>query len=226
MDRNQKAFQLWEQGQPTEAIELLFKEIDTHPENMDSYYNLATMLMLAQKYEDAKAVLTLANEKKANQSKILYGFGNLYYQTADYSQGIYYFSQVFTQSETFKKDAAIMLGQSYLALEQPKKALVYLLTAFQLDETDSELALLLGNVFLQTEAFQEAYTYYDHTSKLNQENSEAWFKKGLMGMVLAKDKEKIEADFQRSQELNPIYYQQNLNQLQEIEAFLQANRQE
>lgn len=64
MDRNQKAFQLWEQGQPTEAIELLFKEIDTHPENMDSYYNLATMLMLAQKYEDAKAVLTLANEKR------------------------------------------------------------------------------------------------------------------------------------------------------------------
>lgn len=119
-----------------------------------------------------------------------------------------------------------MLGQSYLALEQPKKALVYLLTAFQLDETDSELALLLGNAFLQTEAFKEAYTYYDLTSKLNQENNEAWFKKGLMGMVLGNEKETIEADFQKSQELNPGYYQQNLTKLEEIEAFLQANRQE
>ena len=63
MDENLKAFELWDKGEYSEAIQVLFNQIEENPENMASYYNLANMLLVAKKEEDAKAVLLVANEK-------------------------------------------------------------------------------------------------------------------------------------------------------------------
>ena len=84
MDENLKAFELWDKGEYSEAIQVLFNQIEENPENMASYYNLANMLLVAKKEEDAKAVLLVANEKSPNHPEILYAFGILLAKNAVY----------------------------------------------------------------------------------------------------------------------------------------------
>lgn len=133
MDENLKAFELWDKGEYSEAIQVLFNQIEENPENMASYYNLANMLLVAKKEEDAKAVLLVANEKSPNHPEILYAFGTYYYQIEDYPQGIHAFLAVFQQDTYLKKDSLVMIAQCYIALGNPQKALVYLLTAEEID---------------------------------------------------------------------------------------------
>lgn len=222
MNRNHKAFQLWEQGKLNEAIRLLFEEIEEQTENSDSYCNLASILILAKKYEDAQAVLETALQKYPNHLELLYTFGNLYYYKNMPEKSLVYFERVFQAEETsLKNDAAIMIGQCYLMLENPKKALVYLLLAYPENPKDSLLLLLLGDCFMQTGHFKEAKGYFEQAVAVTPDNDEAWFKRGVIGMALNESATTVESFFKTSHELNPEAHLKRLQQLQAIEKFIQ-----
>lgn len=223
MERNQKAFELWEAGEHTTAIEILFEEIEENPNSVAGYYNLANMLLIAKKELDAKAVLELANEKNPNHPEILYAFGTYYYQIQDYPQALHAFLQVSTMDSYLKTDSFVMLAQSYLALEQPQKALAFLLTAEIATPDDGELLLLIGNTFMQIESFKEAKVYFDKATKAASTYPEAWFKRGLMALVLEEEAVVYEADFEKVRELDDSYYQKQMKQLAEIQAFIKKN---
>ena len=222
MNRNHKAFQLWEQGKLNEAIRLLFEEIEEQTENSDSYCNLASILILAKKYEDAQAVLETALQKYPNHLELLYTFGNLYYSKTMPEKSLMYFEHVFQAEETsLKNDAAIMIGQCSLMLENPKKALVYLLVAYSENPKDSLLLLLVGECFMQTGHFKEAKGYFEQAVAATPDNDEAWFKRGVIGMALNESTTTVESYFKTSHELNPEAHLKRLQQLQAIEKFIQ-----
>lgn len=222
MNRNHEAFQLWEQGNLNEAIQLLFEEIEEQPKNSDSYYNLATMLILAKKYADAQAVLEMALQEKPGHPELLYAFGNLYYQQERYTESLVYFTQVFQHPQTgLKNDAARMIGQCYFSLQNPKKALVYLLMIKTENEPDSSLFLLIGNCLMQTGNFNEAKDYFEKVMEITPENDEAWFKRGLIGMALNEPPAIFEDFFKQSSTLNPNSHQERIQQLKAIEAMVQ-----
>ena len=225
MERNHKAFQLWEQGEFNQAIQLLMEEINDNPDNSDSYYNLATMFILGHKYDDAKAILETAIEKYPNDSIFIYAFGNLYYELENYQVSLNYFEQVTQFQETpLKKDAMVMIGQNYLALDQSKKALVYFLSAYEEDKLDMTLILLIGNTLMQVGSFQEAKKYFELSLEQAPQNDEAWFKRGVVGMALKEEDHSVKHYFDKAKELNPITYGKRLEQLQSIEAVMKTQK--
>lgn len=225
MERNHKAFQLWEQGEFNQAIQLLMEEINDNPDNSDSYYNLATMFILGHKYDDAKAILETAIEKYPNDSTFIYAFGNLYYELENYQVSLNYFEQVTQFQETpLKKDAMVMIGQNYLALDQSKKALVYFLSAYEEDKLDMTLILLIGNTLMQVGSFQEAKKYFELSMEQAPQNDEAWFKRGVVGMVLEEDLNIFQSFFNKSKELNPSRYEERIKQLTAIESIVKNQK--
>ena len=225
MERNHKAFQLWEQGEFNQAIQLLMEEINDNPDNSDSYYNLATMFILGHKYDDAKAILETAIEKYPNDSIFIYAFGNLYYELENYQVSLNYFEQVTQFQETpLKKDAMVMIGQNYLALDQSKKALVYFLSAYEEDKLDMTLILLIGNTLMQVGSFQEAKKYFELSMEQAPQNDEAWFKRGVVGMVLEEDLNIFQPFFNKSKELNPSRYEERIKQLTAIESIVKNQK--
>lgn len=225
MERNHKAFQLWEQGEFNQAIQLLMEEINDNPDNSDSYYNLATMFILGHKYDDAKAILETAIEKYPNDSIFIYAFGNLYYELENYQVSLNYFEQVTQFQETpLKKDAMVMIGQNYLALDQSKKALVYFLSAYEEDKLDMTLILLIGNTLMQVGSFQEAKKYFELSLEQAPQNDEAWFKRGVVGMVLEEDLNIFQSFFNKSKELNPSRYEERIQQLTAIESIVKNQK--
>ncbi|SEK69298.1 Tetratricopeptide repeat-containing protein [Carnobacterium iners] len=221
MNQNHKAFQLWENGQLNEAIQLLFKEIEKNSENSDAYCNLASLLILAKKYEDAQVVLETALKKYPKQLELLYAFGNLYYHKNNAIKALDYFIKVFNGNEVrLKEDATIMIGQCYLVLNNPKKALVYLLLAHENNKKDNSVILLLGDCMMQISYFNEAKNYYIKSLKLSPDNDEALFKRGLVGAALKEKSENFTSFFEKSKELDPKKYEERLYQLKEIESFI------
>lgn len=218
MNRNHEAFQLWDKGEFNEAIQLLVEEINENTENSDSYYNLATMFILGKKYDDAKVIVETAIEKYPDDPIFVYAFGNLYYEIEDYSLSVTYFNQVIQFNETpLKKDAMVMIGQNYLALNQPKKALAYFLSAYEKDKLDMTLIMLIGNTLMQTGSFKEAKQYFELSIEQAPQNDEAWFKRGVVGMVLEEDASVFQPYFKKSKELNISRYEERIKQLTAIE---------
>ncbi len=221
MNKDHHAFQLWENGQLNEAIQLLFKEIDRNEENSNSYCNLASILILAKKYDDAQAVLETALKKYQNHVELLYTFGNLYYYKNNPIKALEYYHQVFNGNETnLKNDAMIMIGQCHLLLNEPKKALVYLLTAYENDGKDSSLIILLGDCMMQTNHFEKAKKYFMKALEQSPDNDEVLFKRGLVGAALKEEPEIFNDFFERSKKLNPENYIKRLQQLKDSEAFV------
>ncbi|WP_035053500.1 tetratricopeptide repeat protein [Carnobacterium pleistocenium] len=225
MDRNHEAFQLWEKGKFNEAIQLLIQEIDDNPANSDCYYNLATMFILGKKYEDAKAVLETAIEKYPENPIFVYAFGNLYYEIEDYTTALTYFKQVSQFDETsLKKDAMVMIGQIYLALNQSKMALAYFLSAYEEDKLDKTLILLIGNTLMQLGTFEEAKKYFELSIEQSPQNDEAWFKRGVVGMALKEEVDSLKQYFDKAKELDPVKYEERTKQLQAIEVMMKNQK--
>ncbi|MEK6189458.1 MAG: tetratricopeptide repeat protein [Carnobacterium alterfunditum] len=225
MNRNHEAFQLWEKGEFNEAIQLLIEEINNDPANSDCYYNLANMFILGKKYEDAKAILETAIEKFPEDPIFIYAFGNLYYEIEDYSTALSYFNQVIKFNETrLKKDAMVMIGQNYLALNQSKKALVYFLSAYEEDKLDIALILLIGNTLMQLGSFKEAKMFFELGIEQAPQNDEAWFKCGVVGMALKEEVDSLKKYFDKAKELDPIKYEERTKQLQAIEVIMKDQK--
>jgi tetratricopeptide (TPR) repeat protein len=221
MNQNHKAFQLWGNGQLNEAVQLLFEEIEKNSENSDAYCNLASILILAKKYEDAQVVLETALKKDPKHLELLYTFGNLYYYKNNAKKALDYFFKVFNGNKiSLREDATIMIGQCYLVLTNPEKALVYLLLAHENNKKDNSVILLLGDCMMQISHFNEAKNYYIKSLELSPDSDEALFKRGLVGAVLKEKSEVFTSFFEKSKELNPKKYEERLYQLKNIESFI------
>lgn len=219
MDLNQKALSLWNEGKASEALETLFKAIDEEPNKKEGYYNLVSLLIAAKKFADAKAVLDTAGEKFPEEESFLYAYGNWHYQQNNYTNALDSYVQVFGKPDSFfKGEAAAMIGQCYLALQQPKLALAYLLEAEVHHPKDTTILLMLGNSLLQTESFLDAERYFGKVIALDEKSAEAWFKKGLALRARQQDPEEVKVCLQKAKQLDPEKFLTYAQQLKEIES--------
>lgn len=226
MERNHQAFQLWEKGKVQEAIELLFLEIEKKSNNQDSYYNLASILTLSHKYDDAEAVLETAIKKYPDEDIFLYAFGNLNYKKEEFQKALDYYKKIKRlENDTLKKEAVLMLGQTYFAMKQPKKALVYLLQIEMIPSDDTTLLMMIGNCFLQTGFFKEAESRFKQVSEIEKENSDAWFRLGVCNYAES-NKEKAEFYFEQAKQVDPSRFIELLAQFKEIEQLLYNDKQQ
>ncbi|SFH85090.1 tetratricopeptide repeat protein [Pisciglobus halotolerans] len=227
MDRNHRAFQLWETGKVNEAIALLFQEIDETSDNRNSYYNLATILILSRKFEDAEVVLVEAEKKFPQDEMMLYAFGNLYYQKEDYPLAIQYFKKVNQLKHSLlKEETNRMMGQTYLAMDDPQKALVYLLQAESTAGQDPTILMMIGNALMQTGFFTEAERYFERTTHLSKDNDEAWFKRGVCRFASENSLKEAEPYFNKAKTINPVRFEEQIKQFKQIEKTIRVLEQE
>lgn len=138
----------------------LVAAIDAEPNKFNNYYELGSLLTRLHDYTQAEELFLKALglfETRGDERAVTflkYGLGNLYYEVDQVDKAIKYYNQV--EDEKMKADAYLMLAQSYVKKGQYKQAVMYGLTAHELEESDPEISQVLGDALLALGEFEQA----------------------------------------------------------------------
>lgn len=203
-----------------QLVHQLVQRIDTHPGDVDAYYELATVLVDLNSYAQAEELLMKAlglfGEQPAAVEKLRYGLGNVYYAAQDYPKAIQQFDQLGAQ---WKGAGYLMLAQSYMANGDHKRALAFALTALTSQPKDEATLQVLAENLLALGNMSQAAQYYDQVLALNPQNGHAQFDRGLVAMVQG---DPYQDFFARAKTLDPVYFDKGQQRLTDIERFVQA----
>lgn len=218
MDWNEQALSLWNEGKGNEAVSALFKAIEQQPNDPDGYYNLIQLLIAGDKLADAAGVLETAQEKFPRDRAIVFAKGNWHYEQQQFTEALACYEDVFQHKEhPLAGEAAAMMGQCYLSLNQPKLALVYLLEAETQFPEDKAIWQMMGDALLQTGSFSDAGRYFNKVIMIDETNAEAWFKKGLTKRTLNHDPDEVNQCFKKARELDEELFLSFVKQIKNID---------
>ncbi len=210
------------QEQTNQLVHRLVTAIDEHPEKVNNYYDLGSLLTRLQSYEQAEELFMKALgifEKKDDRDAINllnYGLGNLYYTVGKVKSAIDYYNKI--DDPKLKADSYLMLAQSYMKEKQYKQAVAYGLTALELRPGDAAINQVLGDSFLALGEFEQARGYYDEILKHHPGRADTQFNRGLVAMVLGEDYHNY---LTQAQQLDPDFYKKSEKKIADIKNFLE-----
>ena len=214
------------QAQHRAAVTLhqLVKDIDDHPHNYHTYYDLGTFLVELHSYTQAeelfmKALGLFAKQNSQARDTLLYGLGNVYYSVAEYNKAIKIFAKI--KDRKLKVDSYIMLAQSYMSKKDYKRAIVFALTARGFLKQNPVINGLLGANLLALGDFKSSARFYDVALRAEPKNGKFNFNRGIAAVVLGQP---FRNYFRKAKRYNPKYYQKGQKRLAEIERFVIVNR--
>lgn len=206
-------------------VHKLIRAIDEHPDKVNNYYDLGSLLTRLSDYEQAEELFMKALgifEAKADQSAIdllNYGLGNLYYEVGKPDKAIDLYNKI--GDKKLKADSYLMLAQSYMKKGQHKQAVAYGLTAHELRAEDPAINQVLGDSLLALGEFKAAKDYYDAILRRHPGRADTQFNRGIVAMVLG---EPYKDYLTQAKQLNPTYYEKSEKRLAEIEKTLRATQ--
>lgn len=93
------------------------------------------------------------------------------YQNGNYEKAVNEFARAVgigrCASSSYASDAAQYLAMSYLQLNQPEEAIEAYQTALQIDQSDDEIRLKIGNIYYSQQKYEEACGQYREAVRLN-----------------------------------------------------------
>lgn len=205
----------------TKLVHRLIGAIDEHPDHVNNYYDLGSLLTRLQSYDQAEELFMKALgifEKRDDKEAINllnYGLGNVYYTVGKIKSALEYYNKI--DDPKLKADSYLMMSQSYMKEKQYKQAIAYGLTALELRPDDAEINQVLGDSFLALGEFEQARGYYDRILKHHPGRADTQFNRGLVAMVLGEDYHNY---LEQAQKLNPDYYAKSEKRISDIENFL------
>lgn len=214
-----------EKKETEKLVHKLIEAIDKHPEKVNNYYDLGSLLTRLNDYQQAEELFMKALgifEAKNDQEALNllnYGLGNLYYEVGKVNEAINLYNKI--DDPKIKADSYLMLAQSYMKKGQHKQAVAYGLTAHELRKEDPEINQVIGDSLLALGEFAQAKTYYDAILKHHPGRADTQFNRGIVAMVLG---EPYKDYLIQAKQLNPGYYQKSEKRLAEIEKTLQATQ--
>lgn len=211
-----------QQKKADETLHKLVEDIDNHPDDYRTYYDLGSFLVQLHNYTQAeelmmKALGLFADRSKKAKETLVYGLGNVYYAAGEYDKAIEQFNNL--SDGDMKTDAYIMLAQSYMAKEDYKKAVVFALTAQGFRRQDPEINYLLASSLLALGNFSEAAEFYDKVLQAKPKDGKANFDRGIVAMVLEED---FNQYFEIAKREDPKYFEKGQKRLADIEKFIQV----
>ncbi|WP_105956259.1 tetratricopeptide repeat protein [Apilactobacillus quenuiae] len=206
------------------TLHKLVKDIDEHPNDYRTYYDLGAFLVELHNFTQAEELimkaLGLFSDKNKKAKEILtYGLGNVYYAAGDFDKSIEQFNAL--SSSDMKADAFIMLAQSYMGKKDYKKAVVFALTAQGFRKQDPDVNYLLGSSLMALGNFSEAAQFLDTTLYAQPKNGKANFDRGIVAMVLG---ENFDNYFSTAKKYDKKYFDNGQKRLADIEKFIQAKQ--
>lgn len=206
-------------------VHKLIQAIDEHPDKVNNYYDLGSLLTRLNDYEQAEELFMKALgifEAKGDRSAIdllNYGLGNLYYEVGKVDKSIALYNKI--ADKKLKADSYLMLAQSYMKKGQHKQAVAYGVTAHELRPDDPEINQVLGDSLLALGEFKEAKKYYDTILRRHPGRADTQFNRGIVAMVLG---EPYQDYLTQAKQLDPAYYQKSEQRLADIEKTLQKTQ--
>jgi tetratricopeptide (TPR) repeat protein len=93
------------------------------------------------------------------------------YQDGNYEKAVDEFARAVgigrCASSSYASDAAQYLAMSYLQLNQPEEAIEAYQTALQIDQSNDEIRLKIGNIYYSQQKYEEACGQYSEAVRLN-----------------------------------------------------------
>lgn len=222
---NNEEFQAKQKRETEKLVHKLIRAIDEHPEKVNNYYDLGSLLTRLNDYQQAEELFMKALgifEAKKDQAAIdllNYGLGNLYYEVGKTDAAIKLYNKI--GDPKIKADSYLMLAQSYMKKGQHKQAVAYGVTAHELRPADPAINQVLGDSLLALGEFTAAKKYYDVILQRHPGRADTQFNRGIVAMVLG---EPYQDYLAQAQQLDPAYYKKSEQRLAEIEKTLQATK--
>ncbi|MCT7697892.1 MAG: tetratricopeptide repeat protein [Lactobacillus crispatus] len=202
---DQKIAQLYDEGKVEQAIHLLIKKIDQHPQQVANYLQLSTYLIEQGSLDQAQKLLEQAQHLVKEPQELNYNLAVCYYMQGDFDKALALLDQIPNDDLTLYQKAL-----TYLKLGQGQKALAYALTIKKIDERIQEL---LGDIWLSLGENQQAQQMYLAITD-NKKNAKVYF---LLGVTtLEKDRDQAQKYFAQAKQMDAKYYQQAMNQYASI----------
>lgn len=202
---DQKIAQLYDEGKVEQAIHLLIKKIDQHPQQVANYLQLSTYLIEQGSLDQAQKLLEQAQHLVKEPQELNYNLAVCYYMQGDFDKALALLDQIPNDDLTLYQKAL-----TYLKLGQGQKALAYALTIKKIDERIQEL---LGDIWLSLGENQQAQQMYLAIPD-NKKNAKVYF---LLGVTtLEKDRDQAQKYFAQAKQIDAKYYQQAMNQYASI----------
>ena len=202
---DQKIAQLYDEGKVEQAIHLLIKKIDQHPQQVANYLQLSTYLIEQGSLDQAQKLLEQAQHLVKEPQELNYNLAVCYYMQGDFDKALALLDQLPNDDLTLYQKAL-----TYLKLGQGQKALAYALTIKKIDERIQEL---LGDIWLSLGENQQAQQMYLAIPD-NKKNAKVYF---LLGVTtLEKDRDQAQKYFAQAKQMDAKYYQQAMNQYASI----------
>lgn len=202
---DQKIAQLYDEGKVEQAIHLLIKKIDQHPQQVANYLQLSTYLIEQGSLDQAQKLLEQAQYLVKEPQELNYNLAVCYYMQGDFDKALALLDQIPNDDLTLYQKAL-----TYLKLGQGQKALAYALTIKKIDERIQEL---LGDIWLSLGENQQAQQMYLAIPD-NKKNAKVYF---LLGVTtLEKDRDQAQKYFAQAKQMDAKYYQQAMNQYASI----------
>ncbi len=225
MMTEKKDFREKEKKETEKLVHKLIQAIDEHPDKVNNYYDLGSLLTRLNDYEQAEELFMKAlgifeakNDQEA-QDLLNYGLGNLYYEVGKVDRAIKLYNKI--KDEKRKADSYLMLAQSYMKKGQHKQAVAYGLTAHELRREDPAINQVVGDSLLALGEFDQAKKYYDAILKRHPGRADTQFNRGLVAMVLG---EPYRDYLIQAKQLDPQYYQKSERRLNDIEKTLRKTQ--
>lgn len=206
-------------------VHKLVAAIDEHPEKVNNYYDLGSLLTRLNDYQQAEELFMKALgifEAKGDQGALdllNYGLGNLYYEVGKTAGAIKLYDKI--KDPKLKADSYLMMAQSYMKQGQYKQAVAYGLTALDLRPDDPEINQVIGDSLLALGEFKQAKKYYDQILKRHPGRADTQFNRGIVAMVLG---EPYHDYLAQAKQLDLNYYHKSEQRLNDIEKTLQATQ--
>lgn len=202
---DQKIAQLYDEGKVEQAIHLLIKKIDQHPQQVANYLQLSTYLIEQGSLDQAQKLLEQAQHLVKEPQELNYNLAVCYYMQGDFDKALALLDQIPNDDLTLYQKAL-----TYLKLGQGQKALAYALTIKKIDERIQEL---LGDIWLSLGENQQAQQMYLAIPD-NKKNAKVYFL--LSVTTLEKDRDQAQKYFAQAKQMDAKYYQQAMNQYASI----------
>ena len=207
---NNEEFQAKQKRETEKLVHKLIRAIDEHPEKVNNYYDLGSLLTRLNDYQQAEELFMKALgifEAKKDQAAIdllNYGLGNLYYEVGKTDAAIKLYNKI--GDPKIKADSYLMLAQSYMKKGQYKQAVAYGVTAHELRPADPAINQVLGDSLLALGEFTAAKKYYDVILQRHPGRADTQFNRGIVAMVLG---EPYQDYLTQAQQLDPAYYKKS-----------------
>lgn len=185
-----------ESGNYEEALELIFKTIDEHPEEEAHYINGAVVLSQIGKVEEAERFLQQALVLNPDSFSACYTLGNLYFNAERYKEAVTLYLNVYDKHHD-DANLNFMIARAYVNQGELTMAIPFFEMAHQSAPEDIDLNFEYGLTLCQLEKYEPAYQLLTFVTS-EAEHADAEYNLGLVSYMKDNDINKARAHFNRA----------------------------